>query len=293
MDKSGEMRYTGRNGGDGMFQLTGYLGGYDEDICREDTDFLVTSAGHYRLVKRPVFETVRPEGRQDYQILYVAQGSLEVRTGEEERLISEGEGVLFRPGEPQWYRYRLENGPEAYWMHFTGRGAGQLLEDAGLGGQFIRAGIRGEYLSLFDRMIRELQMKRPGFSVLCGGCGMELLALMGRQNAARPGTPADGAIEEMIARFHRDFKENIRVEDCARACNMSKSWFIRSFRVRTGVTPQRYLTDLRLTEAKELLSSSSLNIGEIAAFCGYENALYFSRIFRKYTGTSPTAYRKR
>ena len=59
------------------------------------------------------------------------------------------------------------------------------------------------------------------------------------------------------------------------------------------MTPQRYLTDIRLNQAKELLISSSLNVGEIAAIVGYENALYFSRVFRKYAGLSPSAYRSR
>ena len=74
---------------------------------------------------------------------------------------------------------------------------------------------------------------------------------------------------------------------------MSESWLIRCFRQRTGMTPQRYLTDIRLNQAKELLAASSLNVGEIAAVVGYENALYFSRIFRKYVGVSPREYRER
>lgn len=275
-----------------MFQLTGYLGGYDEDIVREDVDFLVTSCGHYRLAERPYLETVRPEGRMDYQLLYVAKGALAVWINGEEQSAPEGCGVLFRPGEPQKYCYRLEDGPEVYWMHFTGRDTERILAEAGLAGTFCEPGVKGEYPVLFDRIIRELQMKRPGFSVLCSGCGMELLAFMGRQDNSQR-TPADEAMEEIIARFHREFRENIRVEDCAKACNMSKSWFIRSFRARTGETPQRYLTNIRLSQARELLSSSSLNIGEIAAFCGYENALYFSRIFRKYMGLSPSEYRQR
>ena len=73
---------------------------------------------------------------------------------------------------------------------------------------------------------------------------------------------------------------------------MSECWFIRSFKARTGMTPQRYLTSIRLGQARELLRSSTLNIGEIAAVCGYETALYFSRIFRKYTGVSPKAFRE-
>ncbi len=275
-----------------MFQFTGYLGEFDEELVREDVDFLVTSCGHYRLENRPVFETVRPEGRLDYQLLFAAGGSLFTGEPDCEARIGAGQALLFRPGEPQRYRYFLADAPDVFWMHFTGRQAERILAANGLEGRCFRAGLRGEYPALFERMIREFQLRRPGFALLCAGCGMELLALMGR--AARQGdsSDTDEAMEEVLALFHRDFREELRVADLARRMGMSECWFIRSFKARTGMTPQRYLTQIRLGQARELLSSSTLNIGEIAAVCGYENALYFSRVFRKYTGLSPRAFRE-
>ena len=99
-------------------------------------------------------------------------------------------------------------------------------------------------------------------------------------------------MEEILAYFHENFQKEIEVRQCARRFSISESWLIRCFRERTGMTPQRYLTGIRLNQAKELLASSSLNIGEIAGVVGYENALYFSRIFRKYVGASPREFRE-
>ena len=118
------------------------------------------------------------------------------------------------------------------------------------------------------------------------------LSRIGR-SAADGGQGPDSRMEDVLAFFHQNFQEEIQVRECARRFNMSESWLIRCFRQRTGMTPQRYLTDIRLNQAKELLAASSLNIGEIAAVVGYENALYFSRIFRKYVGVSPREYRER
>lgn len=281
-----------QKGGCALYQFTGYLGAFDEDLVREDVDFLVTSCGRYRLESRPYFETVRPEGRRDYQLVFAAGGSF--LAGEEgaESRIEAGQALLFRPGEPQRYRYLLSDAPDVCWMHFTGRQAGELLAQNGMAGPLVRAGLRAEYPALFERMIRELQLRRPGFALLCAGCGMELLALMGRAAQQSDASPAGEVMEEILALFHRDFREELRVSDLARRAGMSECWFIRSFKARTGMTPQRYLTNIRLGQARELLRSSTLNIGEIAAVCGYENALYFSRIFRKYTGVSPKAFRE-
>ena len=73
---------------------------------------------------------------------------------------------------------------------------------------------------------------------------------------------------------------------------MSISWFIRNFKEYTGSTPAQYLLSLRISNAQTLLESTSYNITEIANIVGYDNPLYFSRIFKKQIGMSPSEFRK-
>ena len=55
----------------------------------------------------------------------------------------------------------------------------------------------------------------------------------------------------------------------------------------------QYIISLRIAMAKGYLENSTKNIAEISSEVGYENALYFSRLFRKYVGMTPTQYRKK
>ncbi|MBD2870326.1 helix-turn-helix domain-containing protein [Paenibacillus arenilitoris] len=55
----------------------------------------------------------------------------------------------------------------------------------------------------------------------------------------------------------------------------------------------KYLTDNRMNEAKKLLLESSLSVKEVASIVGYENPLYFSRVFRGSVGVPPSLYKKR
>ena len=57
------------------------------------------------------------------------------------------------------------------------------------------------------------------------------------------------------------------------------------------MTPQRYLLDVRIRHASSMLRDSTLNVTEIALRCGFDDSNYFSRIFRKYTGHSPSEFR--
>ncbi len=58
------------------------------------------------------------------------------------------------------------------------------------------------------------------------------------------------------------------------------------------MTPMQYIISVRMTHAQQLLSTTDYTITEISAVVGYDNPLYFSRLFKKQIGLSPTDYRK-
>ena len=64
------------------------------------------------------------------------------------------------------------------------------------------------------------------------------------------------------------------------------------FRALTGMTPTQYITKLRMSLAARLLRDATLSVGEVAEACGYGDMFYFSRVFRREMGVSPSAYHK-
>ena len=73
---------------------------------------------------------------------------------------------------------------------------------------------------------------------------------------------------------------------------MSTNHLAKLFRTMTGLSTQKYLTMRRMKLAKELLSRTSDGIAEIMEQCGFNDANYFSRYFRKCQGMSPSQYRE-
>ena len=96
----------------------------------------------------------------------------------------------------------------------------------------------------------------------------------------------------MIEFIHAHLYEDVSVEELARSCRMSTSHFIHQFKDYTGFSPHTYQIRLRLERAKELMNSTTMNISEIAFAVGYDNPLYFSRLFRRHMGLSPSEYRR-
>lgn len=101
-------------------------------------------------------------------------------------------------------------------------------------------------------------------------------------------------LKKAISYITRHYSEQISLDELAAYCCISKQQLIRSFRQALNTTPIKYINDYKLARAKELLfNSPNLQISEIAAELGFGSQYYFTKLFTKYTGETPSAYRFR
>lgn len=102
-----------------------------------------------------------------------------------------------------------------------------------------------------------------------------------------------GPLAAVIERLHKQLDRQITVTDMAGWAAMSERTFIRRFRATTGMSPGDWLTDVRVTRARDLLESSGLGVEEIARRAGLGTATTLRHHFRQRVGLSPTEYRAR
>jgi two-component system response regulator YesN len=100
-------------------------------------------------------------------------------------------------------------------------------------------------------------------------------------------------IERAVRYMCENFREpGLKLEDVAHAVHLSPSHLAHLFKERVGVSYVKYLTFLRVEEAKKLLRTTEMTVAAVAAAVGYE-ASYFFRVFRHHTGMTPTTYRRK
>lgn len=95
-------------------------------------------------------------------------------------------------------------------------------------------------------------------------------------------------IEEYI---RNNYKQDISMQDAARAINYSETYFCKIFKQKYGQSFTSYLTGYRMEEAKKLLLQPTVNVRKVGETVGYADATYFARVFRRSTGMSPSEYR--
>ena len=279
-----------------MYINSGYLNNSRTDFKDNSTPLVVGSCGTYRLKTRPKLPTCWQKGRRDYQILYVANGKTHFWFDGREKIVSAGHMVLYKPEEIQKYVYYLEDNPEVFWIHFTGSDVKNILAYHGisLDEHVFYCGVLPDYKALFRKIIQELQLCRYGYEDYIASLFNDILLLVDRQQHEQKKTT--GNVQEQIERaaayFNENYNTKISIDDYAESLHISTNWFIHNFKQYAGMSPAQYILSLRMVNAQSLLERTTYNIKEISEIVGYENPLYFSRVFKKEIGKSPAQYRK-
>ena len=99
------------------------------------------------------------------------------------------------------------------------------------------------------------------------------------------------ALQPAVSYMQEHYSEDIYMTDLADKCYLGSSQFIKKFKECYGVTPVNYLTALRIDKAKYYLIKTEKPVSEIASLVGFDDASYFTRVFKRSEGMTPKEYR--
>lgn len=251
----------------------------DEEYGYQYPAFL-NSFGFYEQIKKSI-SVSRPFGRKDYQILYVSNGKMNVN----DVVIKSGEFYVMIPGEPQNYTYYATNNCIYYWMHFSGNKIEEMLSYYNISkGINTDNAFKHEIDTLFNSLLRVNSHDENTFNASCTAIFQSIFPLLGVNKAK--------AVHFSRAeRLLSDNSSNVTIKELAEIYHISTEHFIRSFKLAYGKTPTNYRIYCRINQAKSFLIDTQLSVSDISNLCSFADAYYFSKIFKKYVGLTPTQYR--
>ena len=248
----------------------------------------INSCGFQEAVKTD-YKVLRSAGRVDYHLLYVLDGKVIVIYGGQKYELTAGDWVLYPPFEKHEYLFLKQDAGRTFWVHFTGCAAKEILADTGVFAGVTFQKPSSHAIEYFQSLVREKQLSGYIHETAENALLMQALTCLSRKNK-KDGNDLSG-LEDVILWMHEHYKEPYHQADYARMCALSEGRFAHKFKAHTGFSPGQYYIAIRMKKAKELLSDTNLPVSNVADAVGYDNALYFSRLFRNFQGMSPSAYR--
>lgn len=235
-----------------------------------------------------------PGVRDHFLIHHVVSGRGTYTAGERKWDIRAGDTFIVWPYKEVTYTADRNDPWEYYWVGFFGSDAPALLAHTDLSeskpvisvdfGDELRAALLAIYNSRGQDDVALVKM--TGYLYLM------LSLLVERSGKSPPGSVSLEYARRAGEYIAMHYAEELTVEDLARQTGVSRSYLFRVFKKHYGLSPQEYLLEVRLKTACRLLRETDSTIGMVAAFTGFQNSLYFSRIFKQRRGTTPSAYRQ-
>lgn len=231
-----------------------------------------------------------------YQFVYITKGR-GVFDSKETGQISIEEGTLFLLFPGIWHNYfpEREFGWNEYWVGFLGDYADQLCHK----GFFrpthpiISHGFDNSLIEQFHKIIDTIRNEPPGFQQTISAIVLEILAAFTsrKQTYHDESSHVQSVIRKAKVMIGERMFEHIDMPHLAHSLGVSYSWFRWAFKEYTGLSPHKYLLELKIDKAKFLLRNSPKSIKEISYVLGFQSPYYFSRLFKNKTGLSPRQWK--
>ena len=149
-------------------------------------------------------------------------------------------------------------------------------------------------ISLYSEAIRVAQSQEKYFQQLLAGIVNHLLGIVfsTHENRKLMESSSPMLIDNARSYMQSMVENDIKMPEVAAYLNMSYSSFRHMFKQYTGMAPSQYYINLKIQKAKEMLRSTSATIKEISYHLHFDTPEYFTKIFRKKTGMSPSRFRE-
>jgi len=260
-------------------------------------ELMITAAGYHPRAEGHYCK--RPRGSRGFVFLYCIDGSGWVKHEGDDIIMTRNQGFFLQPGVEHEYGASKTHPWSYYYIHYEGDLARHytrlILGEKESGTYWINE--TDEYLRCFSMILAHLEegWTYPNM-VMASAYLHKLLSyifLKKKHDAeALRNASTETRVRAVVDMIEENPQNHISILELARAAGLSNSRFREVFKEQVGMSPKQYSLHMQIEKSKELLRGSDLSIHEISLRMGNQDSHYFSRIFTKKVGSSPSKYRE-
>ena len=284
-------KYLIANERDALWGLTVSTVGYEEIAPGDEYPTRGHADGYY-------FDLKKGRILNEYQLLYLTEGEGTFEsTNQRPTRIKEGDLFLLFPGEWHTYHPLETKGWKSYWIGFKGRNVDDRVRAGFLSPTkpIYHVGFSSEIVHLYDEAFAKAKEEAAYAQQTLAGIVNHLVGLMyslERNITLNKQHDYADVINKARLRIREALESNLTIQQIAMDLGIGYSNFRKLFKEYTGFAPAMYQQELRLQRAKELLSTTTLSIKEIAYRLNFDSPDYFSSKFKIKTGRKPSEFRE-
>ncbi|MBQ8551445.1 MAG: helix-turn-helix transcriptional regulator [Clostridia bacterium] len=232
-----------------------------------------------------------PSGRGNYGFVYTLDGNAQYRfTNGDNVTVTKGNMLFLSPDAA--YTIITEKAFRHYTVNFDIHQSTSKLCVLDRPYLLVTEDNTERFRRLAEEVVSLWASKRSGCEMQAVGRLYELLSAFYYDRIIADNIPSNGRLLCAKEYIEKHFKGSVSLAELASLTDMSVTNFRREWKKHYNNTPLAYRDSLRLSFARELLSSGYYNVSEIAEKCGFDDVGYFIRFFRKHTGITPYKYKQ-
>lgn len=262
---------------------------YDPIISRLNLKEILSS---YYQIRKGSYQSGR-EKNSFYELIYVDHGEMDVTVDDETYHMQKYDLMLYHPGQ----KHSLETTEDSSCSYMSIA----FTMDTGIKGNLKNRVFhtRKDLYQTLTRFMKAIQEDTPLNMELAMLHLKEVLILLyqfdGEEKPAGQETTLqshydDTMLNEILVFIHNNVYASYTVEDLCQKFSISRSSLQALFRANLGMTPKQYISELKLNEAKKLISQHEHTISQVSDLLGFTSIHYFSRRFKSYFGIAPSEY---
>lgn len=237
--------------------------------------------------------------RSNYVIHYILSGrGTFAPAGQAPVSLQAGDLFILPKGVACFYQADFDDPWSYFWVGMSGMQIGKILQNSKLADKFYLRQVQdsGFYKSLCQ-LFHSLHMRESLASNMLTESLLyqtfyQLLVDYPTGKRQQSGLADDYFIAAMTFLGDNFGDPACSVSELCQHLGLSRSYVYNLFKNKTDLSPQQFLTKLRMERAKELLSNSDLNVQSISHFVGYNDSFTFSKAFKRHEGLSPKSWRQ-